>query len=434
MSSLRCVSPLAGILFAALALRVATAVWLTHDLDVNKKRPFLIMWDAVEYWELGERIAHGKPYEIYDPPRRVMRMPGYPAFVAGSIRLAEALGMPDRARLIARLLLSVVGTATCGLVALLGRELFDARVGTVAAAISALAPPLVGFSVVLLSEAIFTATMLVSLWCVARLVRATVQGAATARLVGWGALSGVAIAMAVYVRPSWLLAAPSLAVTYVLYFRRTRRLSQSLAVASILVGCTYAVLSPWAFRNFQVTGHWVFTALWAGPSLYDGFNPAATGQTDLRFFDKDHLLDRMTEYEVDRAYTHKASEFIREHPGRALQLTVEKIKRFWSPWPNTSQFAGPAFAFAVAVYFIPLLMTSVVGWIRGPRWFWGWTLAVGPILYFAAIHTVFLGSLRYRFPAEFPLCIAAAVGCVRLCNRPVAAGIDPSSTSSALSR
>ena len=145
------------------------------------------MGDAVEYWQLGERIAHGKPYEIYDPPRRVMRMPGYPAFIAGAIRLAEFLGMPGQARFIAGLLLSVVGTAACGLVALLGWELFDARVGAVAAAISALGPPLVGFRVILLSESLFAMTMLLSLWCSARLICAAAKGAPTSRLVGWRA-------------------------------------------------------------------------------------------------------------------------------------------------------------------------------------------------------------------------------------------------------
>jgi len=431
MSFLARISPFLGILSVAFALRVAAAIWLQHELDVNQKRPFLIMGDAVEYWQLGERIAHGKPYEIYDPPRRVMRMPGYPAFIAGAIRLAEFLGMPGQARFIAGLLLSVVGTAACGLVALLGWELFDARVGAVAAAISALGPPLVGFRVILLSESLFAMTMLLSLWCSARLIRAAAKGAPTSRLVGWGALSGVAIAVGVYVRPSWLLAAPGLALLYVLYFRRTRPLSQSLAVAAILIGFTFAALSPWAYRNYKLTGHWVFTALWAGPSLYDGFNPRATGKTDLRFFDKDLPVDRMSEYDVDCAYTRMAHEFIRDHPWRSLELTVEKIKRFWSPWPNARQFAGRLFALAVAIYFIPLLIMSAIGWFRGPRSFWGWTLAVGPILYFAATHAVFLGSLRYRFPAEFPLCIAAAVGCVRLCNRSIVVGIDRSSTCSA---
>ena len=41
---------------------------------------------------------------------------------------------------------------------------------------------------------------------------------------------------------------------------------------------------------------------------------------------------------------------------------------------------------------------------------WAWMLVAFPLLYFAALHTVFVGSLRYRVPAEYPLWILAAAG------------------------
>jgi len=136
--------PLLWILLGALALRIGAALLLQHDLDVNKKRPFLITGDAEGYWELGREIARGEPYRLYDPPRRVERMPGYPAFVAGAIRLSQALGLAEgRPYFVARLLMALVGTANCALVALLGRELFDSRTGSLAAATVAVAPPLV---------------------------------------------------------------------------------------------------------------------------------------------------------------------------------------------------------------------------------------------------------------------------------------------------
>src|ERR1700733_11477932 len=111
-------SPLFWIILAALVLRVGAACWLQHDLDVNKKRPFLIMGDAQGYWDLGQRIADGQPYELYH--RYVLRMPGYPAFVAGAIQLSRALGVPDKDHFVARLLMAGVGTLACGLVAVLG--------------------------------------------------------------------------------------------------------------------------------------------------------------------------------------------------------------------------------------------------------------------------------------------------------------------------
>ena len=117
-------------------------------------------------------------------------------------------------------------------------------------------------------------------------------------------------------------------------------------------------------------------------------------------------------------------------PGRAASLTVEKIKRFWMPWPNAKQFDGLFAKIAIAAYFIPVLLAAGLGWLTGPRNFWSWLLTLGPLFYFCALHAIFLGSLRYRLPTEYPLCIAAAIGLQQgwhfLCRgRPKEAGSFP---------
>jgi 4-amino-4-deoxy-L-arabinose transferase-like glycosyltransferase len=403
-------NPLPWILLSALVLRIAAAVWLQHDLDVNKHRHFLITGDAEGYWELGARIASGEPYELYGT-RQVERMPGYPLFVAGAIRLTKGLGLADEYQyFVARLLMALVGTGNCALVALLGREAFDARTGNLAGALVAIAPPLVGFSVILLSETLFATALLVSLLSALRLARNATHACGLGRLLYWAALTGLSIAGAVYVRPSWLLAGPCLAAAFAGWMARRQSVASGLLVAAVIVCVSYAGLLPWAYRNARATNHWVFTTLWVGPSLYDGFNPTTTGDSDLSFVDEDRLSDRMSEYEVDQHYRAKAWEFVQEHPARAAWLTVEKMKRFWMPWPNAKQFDGLFLKIAIATYFIPVMLLAGLGWWMGPRNFWGWIVTLGPIFYFSAVHAVFLGSLRYRLPAEYPLCIAAAVG------------------------
>ena len=75
------------VLLLALGLRVSAALAVQSDVE-QRNRSFLIEGDANGYWELGRRLANGEAYEIYTPPRRAMRMPGFPSLLALSIKLA----------------------------------------------------------------------------------------------------------------------------------------------------------------------------------------------------------------------------------------------------------------------------------------------------------------------------------------------------------
>jgi 4-amino-4-deoxy-L-arabinose transferase-like glycosyltransferase len=397
---------LLGILALALLLRVVVAIGLQWRLG----DAFLIPGDANGYWELGERTFRGDDYALYTPPRQVLRMPGFPAFLAASMTLGSGL-------LPARLLLCVVGTVACGLVYWLGRELVDPGAGLIAAALAAVCPTLVGFTPLILSETLFAACLLGSLIAMAVLVRGRSSRASAAGgppmggpvrrwllALGTGALIGIAC----YVRPSWLLSAPAFAALILLLRpnRRAAAVEGALVVAAVLL-----TLVPWGLRNQRVTGHFVLTTLWVGPSLYDGLNPDATGDSNMAFYDRDNLLGRgLTEYEVDRHYRREALDFVRSNPGRALRLAFVKLGRFLNPLPNAQQFGQWWLKAAVAASFVPALLFAVRGGWDLRRDTWALILTAGPLLYFASIHMVFVSSLRYRLPAEYPLLVLSAVG------------------------
>jgi hypothetical protein len=157
--------------------------------------------------------------------------------------------------------------------------------------------------------------------------------------------------------------------------------------------------------------------LWVGPSLYDGLNPQATGDSDMTFFERDALLNRMSEYEMDREYRRRAWEFAAAEPGRALQLAMIKALRYWSVVPNAPQFQKWWASLGLAVFTLPLYGLAIAGMVLHRRQWRRWLLAAGPILFFAAVHLLFVGSIRYRLPAEYPLWILAAAGLVGLCRR-----------------
>ena len=186
--------------------------------------------------------------------------------------------------------------------------------------------------------------------------------------------------------------------------------------ACVMLGLAVTI-TPWAIRNQIVTGHFVPTTLWVGPSLYDGFNPDASGDSNMEFFERDRLLDQMSEYEMDDEYRRLARDFISENPGQAIALGFAKLGRFWSLWPNANQFDDLRLKAPIAIATVSMFVFAGIGAWRVRRDVRLLLLTLGPVVYFSVIHSVFVGSLRYRLPAEYPLLILTAVGVLAVWDR-----------------
>jgi 4-amino-4-deoxy-L-arabinose transferase-like glycosyltransferase len=317
-----------SLLLVAVLLRLLAAVLVDRHVQ-QAGRLFLIEGDANGYWELGRRIASGQDYSIYTPPRRILRVPGFPLLLAGCIRLFGDSVLP------ARIVLAFVGTACCALTYLLGRMLFMRRVGFWACLFVAVNPLQVGNSVLILSETWFTFWMLLTLLLMAYVFQAKAAACDTSQkeagLCGWrlGLVTcglGACIGITTLIRPGFL---PWVIITVgglLVLLKRSAGIRLYVSVTTV-AGCLL-VMSPWAVRNLEVSGHLVWTSLWSGPSLYDGLNPQATGASDMRFFDEERLLSRMSEFEMNQQYKDRAVEFARQNPGRAVELGVAKAVDF----------------------------------------------------------------------------------------------------------
>lgn len=381
----------------ALTVRLMAAVVIDRQVSRTPGRICLIEGDAAGYWELGRRIAHGEDYVLYDPPRRVLRMPGFPVVLAVSQLLFDANIFA------ARCLLVLIGALACGLVYGLGRTLATEWVALLAGFATALSPPLIAFSPLLLSETTFAAALTGNLWALAVLWRSS----HTSPKIALSILIGVFGAITVYMRPTWLPIVPLAALGHVLVAPRvSRRWIEATAMAVALLAC----LSPWIYRNAVVTGHPIITTLWDGPSLYDGLHPGATGKSDMTFFEQDQLLDHMSEWDMNKTYRERAWQFAFANPGRAFQLTLIKVARYWSIVPNADQFADSRLWWGLALSTAPLFVFAAIGAWFSRRDVVLLTITTGPVLFFAAVHLLYVSSIRYRLPAEYPLWVLAAVG------------------------
>ncbi len=442
-----------AILAIALIARLAVGAWWQSRLPDGERFGF---GDSDSYWALARSVAEGRPYEYGSPPARVFRTPGYPIVLAplfwiGGDNPPAAFGYA---------LSAVLGTLAVGGVYWLSRMMFDAQTGRLAALLAALYPGAIAQGALVLSEASFCPLMLAQLllWTMAD------QTPSSARR-RWLLLStGILAGLASLTRPSWLLFTPIAAVLSLVVPqpqfptrhspRATRHASRLLDVALVLIGLT-AAMSPWWIRNFQVTGHSVPTTLQVGASLYDGLNPQADGSSEMSFVDRFVPAERQSEadaiargappadtfeYRLDQRMRQAAIDWAADHPLRAVQLAGIKLLRTWNIWPNEPGLRSWPLRLAVALTYVPLLITGICGAVvftrRPPPLVdpdvtaqqdaaamysrlptpvsrlvasrLAPVLCWLPAVYFSLLHMVFVGSIRYREPAMLCLIVLAA--------------------------
>ncbi len=403
------------VLEVALALRMAAADLVEWFVRGRGQARLDLLPDTDIYWELARALRAGGPYEYVewgDIPHFAIRTPGYPLFLAAC---QSALG---ERTLPVRLVQAVLGTLCVYLVYRLAQRFAPAgpvrwasAVPILAAATAALHPQAIAMSALVLSEAAFEPLMLASLLAIAALWPSDVPGRRTGLIAMGG---GIAAGAAVMVRPSWLLLVPILLVAWVVAGLRRREARSAIAGAAIFALSAVLVMTPWWARNAKVYSRFVPTALWMGASLYDGLNPDADGGSSMLGFLRDPTIWPLDEPDQDAELTHRALAFVRQYPGRALELALGKLGRYWSPWPR----GGPWWlAIACTLVEVPILATMALGlWDRrrDPR---AWALLAGPILYFAALHMAFASSMRYRIPGELPALTLSAIGYARLAGQ-----------------
>lgn len=384
------------LLGTAAILRVGWA-W-TRPTDDASLRP---LPDQLEYLDLARSVRAGEGLRFFDPRFRdhvyAYRSPGYPLFVA-------ACAADPRWTRVAQALLDVL---TVLAVFLLARPWLGPRVALLAAGFAALNPYFVFFSGLLLSETLFTALLG---WA---LVLLTLDRTRPRRAAaGWWA-GIVLLALAGLVRPSaigWPLVLGVVAVLALpLPSIAPRRLRLHAGAAAALA--TVLLLLPWASRNRVVLGQWVWTTTNGGMTLYDGLHPDATGSSDQSFVQRLPQLQRMNEVERDQHLRRLAVEAAAADPARVLRLAGAKIARMWSPFPLSNEYRGKRLYVLVGLgYAVPLFALALLGVLRGSVPLGVRLLLLTPAIYLTIVHALAVGSLRYRVPADLPLCVLAAAG------------------------
>jgi 4-amino-4-deoxy-L-arabinose transferase-like glycosyltransferase len=402
--------PLLAILAVALLIRVA-AVAATPD--------YLPLFDARDFERHAQSIADGHGYP---PPQlgtvgpTAFRPPLYPVALA-AVR-AVGLGLTTE-----RLLGALLGVATVLLVYLIACRIWGPRIALVAAAITAVFPPLAFLSATVLSEVLFLPLVLASVLAALRY--------RDDRRLRWALAAGVLCGLAALTRTVGLPIAVALAAGA--WVGRPRFSRAALVPPLVVLVATALTVTPWVVRNTLAFDRYVglsTAAPWALGATYNEeararakhpgeavVNPVRTQRlliTKRNELDEAALMDLINE---------RARRFMSKHPGYVVETMAWNVARVFdverqAPFKRsyqaatlqalgTARLASPVLILGSLYVVLLLALAGIVVEARrtprAPAFVW----AVPVILIVPAV--VIYALPRYRAPADPFLVMLAAV-------------------------
>jgi hypothetical protein len=106
-----------------------------------------------------------------------------------------------------------------------------------------------------------------------------------------------------------------------------------------------------------------------------------------------------------------------ENRSDTARLALIKFTKMWSPWPKAKELGGVWIRVAESVAYMVIMTLAVIALWRVHQYRRSMMLFVSPTIYFAALHIVFVGSVRYRQPAILVLCVVAGIGAAWMLER-----------------
>jgi 4-amino-4-deoxy-L-arabinose transferase-like glycosyltransferase len=356
------------------------------------------------FYTFAANIASGKGiyYEELGP-RRAFRVPVYPVFLAATTLVGKSylwIVVPQA--------LFGAGTVLCAF--LIGRLLFRASTGVLAALLSAVYPYYLMHDTALQETGLFTFLTALSVYLLLHAGRMSTWS-------GWG-LAGLCLGLAVLTRVA-LLPFVVLACLWSAFSAGLKPRQRAIAILTLAASFTL-IIAPWLARNWLVLGRLMFTseaarALWRGNNAYtfshypaesidesDAAAMAALSPQERR--DLENVTnDEIRQYDWFAA---KASRYIRQHPWLTFAGAFRKLWAAFSWTLNPRR--GPAVQTAYALSYLPIAILGGIGMIASRG---GWP--EHSIIYllfpsFAAVTMLYFGHTSHRSYLDVYLIVFAA--------------------------
>ncbi len=408
-----------GVVALALLLRL-TAVLALPYLPVDDWAVYHVTARAfARTGQIGVGTEQGVPqYRCFLPPAQI-----------ATLGLLYRLFGPHL--LAGQLLNCLLGSATVAGVYYLAKRVGGVAIARVASLLVAVLPSAV------LACLLQGAEVPQTFWMVAALC---IYVAWVDRRLRWGGALGCGLlwGFASLTRPTFVLMPVVLGLHMLLAWKGRR--AQAVAAAAVMALGTAAVVAPWTYRNYRVTGGFVLISSNSGLNLYSANNPDARG--DYTPSAAEYVFQHAdNDLELQRVGKTKAIEWIRANPRRFAELAVWKFAIFWwwdkdiAWWSLTHPTErhleavadrpakvdrsltaaggwGPYVEPFATGFYAAVVVAALVGtWRRRRRLAAdrGWLFIPLLCMYFTAVHMVFEAQAKYHYSLVLLLCILAAM-------------------------
>lgn len=399
-----------GLLFSlAVLLRLAAAFYLGEDFTGPQQER---VYDQVSYQALARSLLGGRGYSFeqfwypFTPADTATAHWSfvYPLFLAGVYAI---FGLhPLAARLIQAVASGILAT---WLVYCLGRRLFGATAGLLAAGLSAVYAYFIFHDAALMTESYFILGVLAMLNLTLQLVERPASGGPQEHgLAGPGKwlLLGVVLGLSALLRQTILLWLPFL-FGWIAWagHGRVRWWGPALAL-----GITALLVLPWTVRNYVVYHAFLPLNSNVGYALYSANHPDHGTN-----FDQDYAaplpadLERqgLNEAQWNSALTLRGVRFILQDPARYARLSLDRVGVFFNFWfsPESSLASNLMRVLSFGLY-LPFFLWGLA--LSRRNWQPA-TLIYLFVLVFSAMHILTWASIRYRLPVDAALMPFAAL-------------------------
>jgi 4-amino-4-deoxy-L-arabinose transferase-like glycosyltransferase len=375
------------ILLTSLVLRIL------FSID-NIKALFI---DISDYDNFARHIVeYGKyPASTYHPPV-------YPYFIAGIYSL---FGFSYLSVYVVQSILGVFNTL---FIFLIGKNIFNSRIGKLSAVASLLYWPLTMYSGILMSETVFLFLLLLGIYLL-------LKGIDTGK-AAYFAFCGTSIALSTPTRSINLLFIILIPIGYCVLNIKNIRTAVRNSVIFMLLFCV--IMSPWVIRNYKLYNAFIPVDSLGGVNLYIGNNEKSLGF----FVDISHdPLDNTgkNDHESDQILKKAAVNYILNHPLRFAALTVWRSTLFiifdfvQIDWV-LAVYMSNNFLFKFIIWYVLVYLSCAFFFIlgvKGLRYLWKdkkGILLLCIMLYYLGVNSVFYIQARYRLPVMPFLSVAAA--------------------------